>query len=64
MIRKIITTLLSLFFSIGLTLLIKPHFETYIKPKLLLNLLLIIFTIIGYAVLYQIISKKIVNKKL
>ncbi len=58
MIRKTIIALLSLLLSVGVTLLIKPHFETYIKSELVLSIFLVVFTIIGCMALYPIIKRK------
>lgn len=56
--RKIIIALFSLFFSVGISLLIRPHFESYIKSEIALNVFLLIFTTIGCVVLYQIIIRR------
>ncbi|GAA4240896.1 MULTISPECIES: hypothetical protein [Winogradskyella] len=62
MILKILAGIISIIFSLGLTLMIKPHIGVYIKSEIVLNILNIIFTFIGFAVIYQVLNKNLLNR--
>lgn len=53
--KKILISAISLLTSIGLNLLIKPNVGVYLKSETVLNALFILFTIIGWLVIYQVI---------
>lgn len=63
MILKIVIVIISLTFSFGLTLIIKPSIGDYIKSPIILNTLYIIFTIVGFCVIYKILNRNILDKK-
>jgi hypothetical protein len=63
MIAKIITGIVALFFSLGLTVLMEPHFAVYVKSEIMLSLLLILSTIVGWGVIYTTILQTVLNKK-
>ena len=60
---KILVGIISIVFSFGLTLMIKPHIGVYVKSEIILNILLLIFTIVGFGVIYNIIDKNILKNK-
>jgi len=62
MILKILVGIISIVFSFGLTLMIKPHIGVYVKSEIILNILQFIFTIVGFGVIYGVIDKNILQK--
>ncbi|MDC1068309.1 hypothetical protein OAQ99_04040 [Candidatus Kapabacteria bacterium] len=59
MVLKILLVIISLLSSYGFTLMIIPHFGVYIKSDIILNILQIVYTIIGFGVIYNILNKNI-----
>tara|TARA_B110000093_G_C12953435_1_gene403760 strand:+ start:1223 stop:1441 length:219 start_codon:yes stop_codon:yes gene_type:complete len=59
---KILVGIISIVFSYGITLMIKPHIGVYVKSEIILNILQFIFTIVGFGVLYAVIDKNILQK--
>jgi len=62
MILKILVGIISIVFSFGLTLMIKPHIGVYVKSEIILNILQFLFTIVGFGVIYGVIKKKNIEK--
>jgi hypothetical protein len=62
MILKILVGIISIVFSFGLTLMIKPHIGVYVKSEIILNILQLIFIIVGFGVIYGAIDKIILKK--
>ena len=62
MILKILVGIISIVFSFGLTLMIKPNIGVYVKSEIILNILQLIFTIVGFGVIYGVIDKNILKK--
>jgi hypothetical protein len=60
---KILVGIISIVFSFGLTLMIKPHIGVYVKSEIILNILQLIFTIVGFGVIYNVIDKNILKNK-
>ena len=63
MIFKILIAIISFIFSFGLTLMIKPHIGVYVESEIILNILQIVVTIVGFGVIYQLLNKKIFSRK-
>ncbi len=59
---KILVGIISIVFSYGITLMIKPHIGVYVKSEIILNILQFIFTIVGFGVIYAVIDKNILQK--
>ncbi len=64
MISKTIVAFISLVFSFGITLMIKPHIGVYVKSEITLNILQFIFTIVGFGVIFRIIDKTILKRRI
>ncbi|GAB7258308.1 hypothetical protein [Olleya sp.] len=62
MILKILVGIISIVFSFGLTLMIKPHIGVYVKSEIILNILQLIFTIVGFGAIYGVIDKNLLKK--
>ncbi len=60
---KILVGIISIVFSFGITLMIKPYIGVYVKSEIILNILQLIFTIVGFGVIYTVIDKNILKKK-
>jgi hypothetical protein len=61
--KRIVTIIISLVFSIGVTLLIKPHLAVYISSDEVLTMLLIITTGVGFAIIYFFLNKILTTKR-
>lgn len=56
---KIIAIVIALIVSIGLTLMIKPHIEVYIASQTTVDVLQIVFNIVGFVIAYQAILSQV-----
>jgi antibiotic biosynthesis monooxygenase (ABM) superfamily enzyme len=63
MIIKILIAIISFIFSLGFTLIMKPHIGVYVESKIILTILQVVFTIVGFGVIYQLLYKKIFRRK-
>jgi len=61
--KRIVSIIISLIFSIGVTLLIKPHLTVYISSSVVLAILLLITTGVGFAVIYFFLLKIVTTKR-
>jgi hypothetical protein len=61
--KRIITSIISFVFSIGVTLLIKPHLAVYISSDVVLAMLLLLNTGVGFAVIYFFLNKILTTKR-
>lgn len=62
MIIKILIAIISFIFSLGLTLIMKPHICVYVESQIILTILQVVFTIVGFGVIYQLLYKNIQKK--
>ncbi len=63
MILKILIGTISFFLSFGLTLLFKPYIGGYIKSDIFIYIFQLLFIIVGFRVIYHVISNSILNRK-
>ncbi len=61
--KRIITSIISFVFSIGVTVLIKPHLAVYISSDVVLAMLLLLNTGVGFAVIYFFWNKILTTKR-
>jgi hypothetical protein len=60
--KRIVAIIISFVFSIGVTVLIKPHLAVYISSDVVLAMLLLLNTGIGFAVIYFFLNKVLTIK--